>query len=254
MSVTKPYRRTCLPMVKGGWDDDYIQHVKFAKDRSHYIQSFYVLEKDVREIFDYVEPCDQNKDVFSIRIHSLFMRACIEAEANFKAILRENGYTKKDKKGKTKPEKYWTIDDYKKVNQSHFLSDYQICFPTWRTGRKDFTPFLDWNTAGGALRWYQAYNASKHDRHTSFDKATLENLVQAFLGVLVLLTAQFHKHNFYPQDGFLSFAGPGDGLEIGISQYFPIILPSNIPPNSCYDFDWDSIKDEPDPFQNYPYP
>ena len=35
-------------------------------------------------------------------------------------------------------------------------------------------PFAAWGK-GGALVWYQAYNATKHDRHAEFCRATFEH-------------------------------------------------------------------------------
>jgi hypothetical protein len=54
----------------------------------------------------YVEPADKNLECYSYRIHALLLRACIELEANCKAILKENGYSKGGN---------WKIDDYKKI-------------------------------------------------------------------------------------------------------------------------------------------
>jgi hypothetical protein len=51
------------------------------------------------------------------------MRICIEVEANFKAILNENIYSK--------DEKDWNMDDYKKINITHHLSSYKVTLPIW---------------------------------------------------------------------------------------------------------------------------
>ena len=48
----------------------------------------------MEDLFSYVEPADNNKKTFSYKIQQLFIRVCIELEANFKAInllLSQNG-------------------------------------------------------------------------------------------------------------------------------------------------------------------
>jgi hypothetical protein len=74
---------------------------------------FLILLKDLQELFDYVEPADKNLSCYSYRIHALSRRACVEVEANCKAILKENGYTKSGD---------WNMGDYKKIEKTHLLS------------------------------------------------------------------------------------------------------------------------------------
>lgn len=60
------------------------------------------------------------------------MRVCIEIEANFKAILRENNFTpfyqNWERNGQPRDESKWKLSDYKKVNKTHFLSGYSVNF------------------------------------------------------------------------------------------------------------------------------
>ena len=70
----------------------YIRHPCFAKAPQHYIHPFKLIQQDMVDIFEYIEPADVNAGCYSYRIHALHTRACIEVEANFKAILSENGY------------------------------------------------------------------------------------------------------------------------------------------------------------------
>jgi hypothetical protein len=57
-------------------------------------------------------------------------------------------------------------------------------------------PFAAWGSAGGALRWYDAYNDTKHDRHKNFEQANLGNLTDAIAGLVAVLGAQFYTHGF----------------------------------------------------------
>jgi hypothetical protein len=84
-------------------------------------------------------------------------------------------------------------------------------------------PFEPWKSVRGlpspgglGLPWYQAYNASKHDRQDEFKKANFDNLVMAVAGLLVLISSQFRNQDFtagapilglsgydyYPMEGF----------------------------------------------------
>ena len=93
MPVSRPYRRTCRLFSDGNYSWSgrlaYIRHPKFAKAPEHYIRAFLLLLKDLYDLFDYVEPADNNIDCYSYRIHALLLRACVEVEANCKAILVE---------------------------------------------------------------------------------------------------------------------------------------------------------------------
>jgi hypothetical protein len=91
----------------------YIMHPAFAKEPQHYIRAFELIQEDLLDLFDYIEPADVNLHCYSYRIHALHLRTCIEVEANCKAILKENGYpTGSD----------WNMRDYKKLEKTHHLS------------------------------------------------------------------------------------------------------------------------------------
>ena len=49
--------------------------------------------RDLNEIFDFVEPSNDNTSVYSHRIYELLLRAATEFESNCKGILKANGYT-----------------------------------------------------------------------------------------------------------------------------------------------------------------
>jgi hypothetical protein len=197
MPVNRPYRRTCRQFVDGNYTEggrwQYMIHPKFAESPEHYVRSFLLLLKDLQDLFDFVEPADENLSCYSYRIQALLLRACIDVEANCKAILKENGYERKDKFGKDT----MNMADYKKINVTHRLSSYQVKVPYWGGTKNIRSPFSAWLT-GSVLPWYEAYNTTKHDRHAGFKEATFENLLDACCGVLVLLSAQFETNDFSP--------------------------------------------------------
>jgi hypothetical protein len=253
MAINRPYRRTCRQFLDGTYSSNgrwgYIIHPKFAQSPSHYIRGFMLLLKDLQELFDYVEPADDNLSCYSYRIHALLLRACVEVEANCKAVLKENGYVKTDKKGNDVD---MNMSDYKKINVSHHLSSYQVQVPHWTGNQSLRTPFSAW-AAGETLPWYNAYNATKHDRLFEFRAATFEHLLDACCGVLVMLSAQFWNRDFAPFDVLVSSNGVDDGLEDGIGGYFRVKFPDDFSEELRYDFDWKELQKESDPFQTFDY-
>ncbi len=243
MPVDLPYRRTCRQFVDGHYSGDYIFHPKFAQSPGHYVRAFLILLKDLQELFDYVEPADKNLPCYSYRIHALLLRACVEVEANCKAILRENGYIRSGD---------WNMGDYKRIEKTHFLSAYEVKVPNWNGTRAKWSPFSAW-ASGNTPPWYQVYNITKHDRHSEFEQAAFENLVAACCGLLVVLSAQFETNDFSP--GYVGWGVPGsdDEMASGIGGYFLVRFPTNLPYDLRYDFDWQNLKDEPDPFQTIDY-
>jgi hypothetical protein len=248
MAVTKPYRRICRQFTNGSYSaggrSQYIEHPEYAKSPEHYVRAFALLQKDMEELFDFIEPAHENLKCYSYRIHELLLRACVEVEANCKAILTENGYAKSGN---------MTMKDYKKVNVSHRLSSYEIRMPFWHGASSIRQPFLPWAT-GGSLPWYEAYNATKHDRHESFQLATFEQMIDAMGGLVILLSSQFYTEDFSPKENVLGLAGAApDGMESSIGGYFRIKFPDDWPTDERYDFDWQQLKHEPDPFQEFDY-
>ncbi len=249
MSISRPYRRTCRQLADGSYANSghgkYVEHAKYAKVPEHYVRAFLLIQKDLIELFDYLEPAEQNLGSYSFRIHELLLRACIEVEANCKAILLENGYAKKSDD--------LTMNDYKKIDASHKLSEYSIRMPIWTGAHGTRKPFSGWATSG-TLRWYQTYNATKHDRQAEFKNATFENMLDAVSGCLAVLSAQFRDHDFSPQSGALLLEGGSDGMSDAIGGYFRVGFPQSWPSSERYDFDWSTLEKLSDPFQDYRYP
>lgn len=247
MSVIRPYRRTYRQFLDGRYTEGgrarYVLHSEFANSPAQYVRAFLLLLKDLKDVFDYVEPADVNLSCYSYRIHALLVRACVEVEANCKAILKENGYTKTGD---------MNMGDYRKIDVTHRLSSYEVKVPYWNGSDYVRRPFKPWSI-GGSLPCYQAYNTTKHDRHIEFEEATFEHLMDACCGVLVILSSQFGEEDFTPGDTLISVGGPNDGMETGIGGYFRVKFPNDWPLELRYDFDWQILKDESDPFQTIDY-
>jgi hypothetical protein len=252
MAVTQPYRKNRRPFTGDSFPGQnnlhggYIHHPKYAEFPDHYFRGFDLIMRDLISLFDYIEPSDTNFGTYSFRIHELLFRTCVEVEANFTAILRENGYSKSGN---------WTMEkDYYKIEASHHLSDFAVLFPVWYGGQTPRVPFADWATIYNPLFWYKTYNTVKHDRLQEFTNANFKNLTYAVASLVAVIAAQFGRENYFPGPTTIGMTlHPSDGMDESIAGYFRVKYPKNWTTNELYDFDWQSIKSQTDPFANYPY-
>lgn len=249
MGVTAPYRRTARIFTDNTYSDSgkwmYVLHEKYANSPENFVRDFLLIQKDVLELFDYIEPSDANLVTYSHRIHELLLRTCVEVEANCTAILRENRYTRSGD---------WNMGDYKKIEQSHYLSQYEVKVPNWLGSAGVRNPFSSWATSG-SLGWYTAYNHTKHDRHLNFNQANFENLIDAVAGLSALLASQFLDNDFSPAGMGLSVnpGGPSDGFKPSIGGFFRLKYPANVPDSEKYDFSHSDIDFNNDIFQSFNY-
>lgn len=233
--INRPFKRTYRPNRETS--SLYEHDERFAINGRQYIENFKLIQKDLLHLFDYVEPCEENKTTFSMRIHELYVRACIEVESNFVAILKENDYSKHGN---------WNIVDFKKINATHLLSKYSIKVPHWHGRDFRFAPFQDWENTD-TLFWYQAYNKIKHNKYKDYSKANLFNLLNAVSANLILLSSQFFIHDINLFWDMYNLGNESTHLAIG--KYFQITFP-DFPDEMKYNFNWQEIKGEPEPFEN----
>jgi len=258
MSINKPFHRNYRPVKDGfnsGYSDwAYIIDKEYAKNPEHYVRAFLMIQKDIINLFEYIEPSDICKLTYSFRIHELLIRICVEVEANFKAILKENIYNPKKRDGSPKREKEWNINNFRIVNKSHHLDNYAIELPFWKGKDNIRRPFIAWKKPNTGLTWYQAYNKSKHDRLTNFQDANLNNLMDAFAGLHVLLTSQFRDVDFQPGPDNLQAQGYNYfRTDFGIGDYLMVDFPTNWTDSEKYEFNWADLKKEKVRFQKIDY-
>ncbi|MEQ1783215.1 MAG: hypothetical protein ABMA14_17815 [Hyphomonadaceae bacterium] len=245
MTVTRPYRRTFRQHVNGSYTEGgkgrYVRHPKYGDAPKQYVRAYLLIQKDLQELFDYIEPADENLMTYSYRTHELLIRTCVEVEANCKAILLENGYAKAGD---------WRMPDYRLLNTTHRLSSYKIRVPHWHGIQHTCAPFGAWDRAD-SLNWYSAYNAVKHDRHNEFAKANFANLLNAVSGLVALLAAQFGSEDFSPSSNIVITEDDyREGFEDSIGGFFQVRYPDDWPADQRYEFNWQNLENEPDPFQS----
>ncbi|WP_417691364.1 hypothetical protein [Pseudidiomarina sp.] len=245
------YRRVHAGQRNAGYSSTaYIRDPQYANAASHYLRAYNLIQSDLQKLFEYVEPSEKSIDTYSFRIHELLMRTCIEVEANFKAILAENTFTPEENRFGP----IFNMGVYQKVNKSHHLSDNAVFLPEWNGERRIWKPFEAWGI-GERIEWYQAYNASKHDRKEAFSAANLEVLINSVAGLLVLLSSQFETQDFSAGGVVLSAGDDYDyhEFEPAIGSMFRISFPDAWDNDELYDFDWQELKDQDDRFQKFNY-
>lgn len=86
-----PFHRCYRPMVKrvnsGSSEYHYLQDDDYAQKPYMFTRAFEELQKDLKEIFNYVEPSYHNRKAYSYKIQQLFIRVCIELEAILRPFL-----------------------------------------------------------------------------------------------------------------------------------------------------------------------
>ena len=244
MPLTKPYHRFFRTQVPerfnaGHFSIAYLTDHEYAEHPEMYIRSFNMIQEDVKKLFEYVERADQNLQTYSMQILNLFFRICVEVEANFKAILRENTYHGDGT--------WWNMKDYRKINKTHHLSSYKVKYPIWSGVRSTFMPFADWTTDDpkAKLEWYDVYNNCKHNRYQHMPEATFATMLDAFAGLFALLSAQFGHEEYSPGSILLSVGADDDAYyedTFGIGDYLQVEYPSDWTREELYDFDWDKLK------------
>jgi hypothetical protein len=242
MDLAKPYYRIMRPLKSRNMSSDYIFDQRYSNDRSLLCRSYLMLENDLNKLFEYIEPSDNNKRVYSHRTYELFLRAATEFETNCKGILLSN------RCNKAKSDKF-NIEDYHKINQPTKLSDYEVRFEAWSPNEHILKPFGEWNN-GHTLRWYQDYNNVKHYRSENFNKASLENLIKSITSVYVILFAQFGINAFNPFHKVGKYESDKEYYIYDSNSMFSIKCPE-WPKSEKYDFDWDVLSKQSNPFNDY---
>lgn len=257
MSHPKPFHRNYRGFVNSpnsGYSQwAYIIDRGYAESPEHYVRAFLLIQDDLQRLFEFVEPSDCNLQTYSYRIHELLMRSCIEVEANFKAILKENIYNPTNG-GRVIHEKDWNIQHYKIINKTHHLSSYKVHVPILDGNQSYFEPFKEWGNNNSSPPWYKAYNNSKHDRKIKFKEANLSNLMNSIAGLLVVLSSQFKTETFSP--GATTLAIGSNNYypnEPALGEFFRIEFPNDWTDDEKYDFNWSDLRNQSDRFQKIDY-
>jgi len=147
-----------------------------------FVASYEILKKDLRRVFEYLEPAPANLGVYSHRLLELLLRSCTEVESLCKLVFRSNG---------VELGRGANIIRFSDLEGPMKLSEYEVFFPAYDV--PSMFPFREFRETDRTMRgpaWYKSYNAAKHDRGHNFKEANLGNVLHALGGAYVLLIAQ----------------------------------------------------------------
>jgi hypothetical protein len=147
-----------------------------------------------------VSPTPDMLSTYGYEIRNLLILACTECEAQWRAVLQANGYIKSR----------YNTNDYVKLEPVMRLREYEIGFRRYPS-IPAVKPFASWGLGASPtndLVWYDSYNAAKHDRIGSIDKANLENAMTSLAACWIMLVAQY--------------GGPVMGDAQDVREYFDI--------------------------------
>lgn len=154
----------------------------------HHWNYFLAIEKNLETVSRFVEFADDNKETYSIEFAYLLLSASSEVDVILKQFckLLDNS---------TSPD---NINQYRaiiKQNCPRFANE-EIVIE--RYGLK-YKPWINWVEDNNPI-WWNSYNKVKHERNTYFNKANLQNTVNA-VGGLLIAVLYFYKHQFEFESG-----------------------------------------------------
>jgi hypothetical protein len=189
--------------------------------------SYEILKKDLKLIFEYVEPCEENLNTFSHRTFELLIRACMEVESLCKLVFSKNRVALPHNANMIR---YSDLEGAMKLSEYEVLS-YGFKYPP-------FAPFSSFSNdirENRSPEWYRAYNNVKHNRTEKFNQASLDNVIQAVGAVYVLLVAQFGP-------GFDHISQISSGTIHIIPTLFGLKNQPKWSDEEKYDFNWEELK------------
>ena len=137
---------------------------------------FLTLERDVINTASYVEPHIDHAAVFSDRYAGLLLLIGSEVDVAAKTLSRDFEDLSRR----------WNMADYRRVLMAEFphLPRIQIRAPLYSLS---ISPFLAWAPDPPAkLRWWESYNAVKHDRYESRSQATQSAVLHSLAALFIL--------------------------------------------------------------------
>lgn len=142
-----------------------------------------LLWSDLQEILLTIAPSNRNMKAYGHRMRRFIMICASEVETEFLDMFQRNC----EVRGATLKKKL-DMSDFRKLEPLVHFSDFTVTFSQF----EDLGPFRPFGGfAGGKLDWWGAHNKLKHDMPSSFERASLENCINAFSAVLVMLNAKY---------------------------------------------------------------
>ena len=140
--------------------------------------SLRILLEKLEDLFRYIEPDEAGLNVYGHKPRELLILACTEVENQWHEYMKENEVVANRRK--------YTTQDYVRLRDPLHLTEFKLQLKPY-SAIGDIFPFLGWDNYSPtqSLRWYNAYNLTKHDRNQHFNQATVKNCIMQFVRALV---------------------------------------------------------------------
>lgn len=177
-------------------------------------QALRVLIEKLDDLLLYIEPDQNGLKSYGHKSRELLILACTEVENSWVSIFKSSEVAPQNNR-------MFTTNDYVKLLSKARLNEFQITLKNYDELR-DFIPFSQWNISQPtkSLKWYDSYNKTKHDRNSSFNEATLENVLDAVSASIAMFCARFSPFSLLNNNNALSSL---------INQHFKISLNDSDP-------------------------
>ncbi len=154
--------------------------ISYINDRVHW-NYFLALQEDFARIARYIEPCEENNDVFSIELARILMTATQEVDVLMKLLceLLSPGCGVAN------------VKNYYDVTENSIPEIKQSVVGIGRFGMES-RPFISWEPESPPL-WWTANNKIKHRRDIHFNQATFKNSFNALDGLFVTVAFYYQQ-------------------------------------------------------------
>lgn len=164
---------------------------------------FLLLERDLSDIFDYIEPCPENLKTYGPMLTKLLLSAGSEIEATFKDLIKvkdpDNAILQKKPSNMNQYRQFAHAFLQKELDQVQigFNRSEMACSPWdywWKQDGKNREP------EDSAATWWTAYTDIKHNRAENSNSASMENVLDAMAALFSLIGSLARAEQLY--DGY----------------------------------------------------
>lgn len=153
---------------------------------------YLLLEDDLREILEYIEPCNDNFQTYGPKLVKLLLAAGSEIDVAFKDLIRIKDPEALNMRGDRVNMSFFRKFAQTNLCQEFFGVETGIarsqfsCIPWdawWKTSKGNTDPI----PTESSLPWWTAYNNVKHHRTENYNQATLNNVLEAMAALFILI-------------------------------------------------------------------
>lgn len=160
-------------------------------------QTLYILLKSLFDILLYIEPSSKSLSTYSHELRNLLILSCTEVENQFISILKLSNINS--------TRRHFDMNDYVILLKNSNIKYFQVNFVNYNV-LNNIVPFKNWSKKKPtqSLKWYDAYNKTKHNRSEHFDKSSLINVINAIAANIVLYCIRFGPYELFNRQDVLS--------------------------------------------------